>query len=123
MCCDCCVVKVNFALIDDTFCSLFQALALIDLRLQALVLFLGQLCKWKRLQTVIYGICIYSPAYLFDVVDERVAVLLPVALQRFLIGELVAAELQSDLETVAAEIVEILHSCKPQRERKQNRKS
>lgn len=57
---------------------------------------------------------IYSPggaAYLLDVVDQWVAVLLPVALECVLIGELVTAELQSDLKTVAAEVVEILHPC------------
>lgn len=76
---------------------------------------------------MIYGICIYSAAYLLDVTDERIAVLLPVGLKHVLVGELVAAELQSDLETVAAEIVEILHSCngsvKQQHVRKQQRKS
>lgn len=37
--------------------------------------------------------------------------MLPVVLQCVLIGELVAAELQGDLKAVAAEVVEILHSC------------
>lgn len=49
--------------------------------------------------------------YLLDVVDQWVAVLLPVVLQCVLIGKLVAAELQGDLKAVAAEVVEILHSC------------
>lgn len=49
--------------------------------------------------------------YLLDVVDQGVAVLLPVVLQCVLIGELVAAELQGDFKAVAAEVVEILHSC------------
>ena len=52
-----------------------------------------------------------SHTYLLDVVDQRVAVLIPVVLERVLIGELVTAELQSDLKAVAAEVVEILHSC------------
>lgn len=52
-----------------------------------------------------------SHIYLLDVVDQRVAVLVPVVLERFLVGELVTAELQSDLKAVAAEVVEILHSC------------
>lgn len=53
--------------------------------------------------------------YLLDVVDQRVAVLLPVGLQRVLIGELVTTELQGDLKAVAAEVVEILHPCSERR--------
>lgn len=49
--------------------------------------------------------------YLLDVADQRVAVLVPVGLERVLVGELVAAELQSDLKAVAAEVVEVLHPC------------
>lgn len=49
--------------------------------------------------------------YLLNVADQWVAVLVPVGLERVLAGELVAAELQSDLKAVAAEVVEILHSC------------
>lgn len=49
-------------------------------------------------------------ADLLDVVDEGVAVLLPVGLQRVFTGELVAAELQSDLKAVAAEVIEVLHT-------------
>lgn len=57
-------------------------------------------------------LCLESTTDLLDVVDEGVAVLLPVGLERVLTGELVTAELQSDLKTVAAEVVEILHTCK-----------
>lgn len=53
------------------------------------------------------GLCLY----LLDVADQRVAVLVPVALERVLVGELIAAELQRDLKAVAAEVVEILHPC------------
>ena len=49
---------------------------------------------------------------LFNVVDEGVAVLIPVSFKSVLIRELVTAELQCDLKTVAAEVVEILHTCK-----------
>lgn len=52
-----------------------------------------------------------SPPYLLNVVDQRVAVLLPVVLERVLVRELVTTELQSDFKAVAAEVVEILHSC------------
>lgn len=51
-----------------------------------------------------------SATYLLNVVDQWVAILLPVGLERLLTGELVTAELQSDLKAVAAEVVEILHS-------------
>ena len=48
--------------------------------------------------------------YLLDVVDHGVLVLVPVLLQGVLGGEFVTAQLQGDLEAVAAEVVEILHS-------------
>lgn len=53
------------------------------------------------------GLCLY----LLDVADQGVAVLVPVALERVLVGELIATELQRDLKAVAAEVVEILHPC------------
>lgn len=50
-------------------------------------------------------------ADLLDVVDQGVAVLLPVGLQCVFTGELVTAELQSDLKAVAAQVIEVLHTC------------
>lgn len=52
-----------------------------------------------------------SDANLLDVADEGVTVLLPVAFQCIFIGKLITAQLQSNLKTVAAQIVEILHPC------------
>lgn len=49
--------------------------------------------------------------YLLNVADQGVAVLVPVGLERVLVGELITAELQRDLKAVAAEVVEILHPC------------
>ena len=49
-------------------------------------------------------------SYLFDIADQRVAVLVPVGLEHVLAGEFITAELQSDLKTVAAQVVEILHA-------------
>lgn len=48
-------------------------------------------------------------SYLLNVVDKRVAVLLPVGFECVLTGEFVTAELQGDLKTVTAEVVEVLH--------------
>lgn len=53
------------------------------------------------------GDCIY----LLKVADEGVLIILPVALQGLLGWELLTAELHRDLETVAAEVIEVLHPC------------
>lgn len=74
----------------------------------------GDICIYSMCSSYSLQYNNYSPdgaAYLLDVVNQRVSVLLPVGLECVLIGELVTTELQSDLKAVAAEVVEILHSC------------
>lgn len=49
--------------------------------------------------------------HLCDIVDEGVAVLVPVHFECVLQGKLVTAQFQRDLKTVAAQIVKVLHTC------------
>lgn len=49
--------------------------------------------------------------YLLQVTDEWVSVILPVALQCLFRWKLLTAELHGDLKAVAAEVIEVLHSC------------
>lgn len=49
--------------------------------------------------------------YLLKVANEGIFVILPVALQGLFRWKLFTAKLHSDLETVAAEVIEVLHSC------------
>ena len=49
--------------------------------------------------------------YLLHVADEGVFVVFPVAFESLFRWELLTAELHSDLEAVAAQIIEVLHSC------------
>jgi len=48
--------------------------------------------------------------YLLYVADEWVAVLVPVLLEWILRRKLITAQLQSDLKTITAQIVEVLHT-------------
>lgn len=49
--------------------------------------------------------------YLLNVANEGVFVILPVVLQSLFRWKLFTAKLHSDLKAVAAEVIEILHSC------------
>lgn len=49
--------------------------------------------------------------YLLEVANKGVFVILPVALQSVFRWKLFTAKLHGDLETVAAEVIEVLHSC------------
>lgn len=49
--------------------------------------------------------------YLLEVANKGVFVILPVALQSLFRWKLFTAKLHGDLETVAAEVIEVLHSC------------
>lgn len=49
--------------------------------------------------------------YLLKVANKGVFVILPVALQSLFRRKLFAAELHGDLEAVAAQVIEVLHSC------------
>lgn len=55
--------------------------------------------------------------YLLHVADEGVFVVFPVAFESLFRRELLTAELHSDLETVAAQIIEVLHSYTSTRQR------
>lgn len=49
--------------------------------------------------------------YLLDVANEGVFVILPVALQSLFRWKLFTTKLHSNLKAVAAEVIEVLHSC------------
>lgn len=49
--------------------------------------------------------------YLLQVVDEGVFVIFPVAFESLFRWELLTAKLHSDLKAVAAQVIEVLHSC------------
>ena len=49
--------------------------------------------------------------YLMNVANEGVFVILPVVLQSLFRWKLFTAKLHSNLKAVAAEVIEILHSC------------
>lgn len=49
--------------------------------------------------------------YLLEVANKGVFIFLPVAFQSLFRWKLFTAKLHGDLETVAAEVIEVLHSC------------
>lgn len=49
--------------------------------------------------------------YLLKIANEGVFVIFPVALQSLFRWKLFTAKLHSDLEAIAAEVIEVLHSC------------
>lgn len=54
--------------------------------------------------------------YLLNVIYKRVLVVLPVAFQSFFRWEFFTAKLHCDFKAVAAEVIEILHSCNARKE-------
>ena len=55
--------------------------------------------------------------YLLQVADEGVFVIFPVAFESLFRWELLTAKLHSDLEAVAAQVIEVLHSCPSSKQR------
>ena len=58
--------------------------------------------------------------YLLNVANEGVFVIFPVALQSLFRWKLFTAKLHGNLKAVAAEVIEILHSCQKKQMESQN---